>query len=514
MIDTATLVGALTGGVVGWQVGCFLLHWFVKNQARRDGQETWPVTGAAIGLIAGAVVLPLDWKLYIVAGGIVLIAAIRPLTAFLHRRWQSHIQSASMKEEQIAHRRSLESQLRELKAEVENHLAAGLPENGPVVARSKEKLNLLHEELRSVLAQSGDVPDPHTVEQSRLASAHSPIQSINRSLWVRYPYRIPVLGFLYSRLQLCWLTLRIAGCQRRQRFVRAASYLSHAIEIQPRSRLFLLDRGAAAITVNRYSEAITDYTRVIGFAPQDTHAYQGRSEAYRLDGQFDKAVVDATQAITIDPQNALAYCRRAWAYMQLKQPEKARSDFDAAIRIDRFSLPAFQGRATLLESLKQYDDAIADIYHGIWLDPQDAMLLVWRSRLHLKNNQIDEAIDDAKLAIEIDPNCQSGHDLLAQLYEKVERPNVAIPVVSQLIRLASDDDERRQRLIQRAQLYESVEQNEHALSDCQDAIKLASEADSTETEETIVNRIKARMSDVQLVDGKDDTPSGPNGESS
>jgi len=514
VIDTATFVGALMGGVVGWQVGCFLFHWFVKNQARRDGQESWPVTGAAIGLIAGAVFLPLDWKFYVVAGGILLLAAARPLGAFLHRCWQSRIESASMREEEIAQRRVLESQLRELDAEVDNHLAAGLPETGRVVARVRERQNRIQQELQSVFAQSGEVFDPRTMDRSGMAPVYHFIRSVNQAIWARYPYRIPVIGFLYSRLQLCWLTLRIAGSQRKQRFARAANYLSRAIEIQPRSRLFLLDRGAAAIAVNRFSEAITDYTRVIGFAPQDTHAFQGRSEAYRLDGQFDKAVVDATQAIEIDPRSALAFCRRAWAHMQLKQPEKARTDFDAAIRLDRFCLPAFQGRATLLESLKQYDDAIADIYHGIWLDPQDATLLVWRSRLHLKNNQIDEAIYDAKLAIEIDPNCKSGHDLLAQLYEKVERLSAAIPVVSQLIRLAGDNDERRKRLLQRARLYESVEQNEHALSDCQDAMKLASEEDSKEIEQTIVNRIQSRMPDVQFVDGKDDNPSNSNGESS
>ncbi|TWT61659.1 tetratricopeptide repeat protein [Rubinisphaera italica] len=512
MIDTATFIGALLGGVVGWQVGCFLFHWFVKNQARREGQETWPVMGAAIGLIAGAVLLPLDWKLYIVAGGVLLLAVVRPLTNLLNQRRQVRVQSNSARENQVSQRSNLESQIRDVDAEVEHHLAAGLPETGPVVTRSKEKLNLLQKDLQSVLAQSGDLHDPQPIHQSTMTSVNRSVPAANRALWARYPYRIPVIGLLYSRLELCWLTWRIARNQRAMRFTRVANYLNRAIEIQPRSRLFLLDRGSALITGNRFSEAITDYTRVIGFAPQDTHAYQGRSEAYRLDGQLDKAVVDATKAIEIAPQSALAFCRRAWAHMHLEKPDEARVDFDTAIKLDRFCLPAFQGRATLLESLEEYDNAIADIYHGIWLDPQDAKLLVWRSRLHLKNNQIDEAIDDAKLAIEIDPNCKSGHNLLAQLYEKVERFDVAIPVVTQLVRLSDDDAERRKHLLQRARLYESLSQDEHALSDCQDAMKLATEDESKEIEKTIVNRIQSRIPDVQFVEGKDDASTNYKGE--
>jgi tetratricopeptide (TPR) repeat protein len=58
--------------------------------------------------------------------------------------------------------------------------------------------------------------------------------------------------------------------------------------------------------MERYDEALADFTRAIDLAPKYAWAITDRGETYRLMERYDEALTDFTRAIEIDPTDEFA----------------------------------------------------------------------------------------------------------------------------------------------------------------------------------------------------------------
>ena len=114
-------------------------------------------------------------------------------------------------------------------------------------------------------------------------------------------------------------------------------------------------RAFANFELNRYDDALADYTIAIARAPTLTYCYPGRGNLFLTIREYQKAVDDFTEAISQQPPDALTLSRRAQAYEALGQRDHALDDFRAALVADPKLESAKEGVARLTEEQKRSD---------------------------------------------------------------------------------------------------------------------------------------------------------------
>lgn len=82
---------------------------------------------------------------------------------------------------------------------------------------------------------------------------------------------------------------------------------------EPRHAAAYRCRAAAFAALKRDAEALADYGRAVGLAPQDDDAWLGRGLFLFARGRYVEAVEDLDRAIELDPGNAVSHLFRARA---------------------------------------------------------------------------------------------------------------------------------------------------------------------------------------------------------
>lgn len=77
-----------------------------------------------------------------------------------------------------------------------------------------------------------------------------------------------------------------------------------------------------------YLDWVEDYYgRVLSKRPRSWYAYQGRADAYRVNGEHDKAIADYTRALEINPREPRLYLGRGKSHQAKGSMDRAQEDF-------------------------------------------------------------------------------------------------------------------------------------------------------------------------------------------
>ena len=117
--------------------------------------------------------------------------------------------------------------------------------------------------------------------------------------------------------------------------------------------------------VELYTQAIASSTD----AKKISSYYTSRASLHKLLNRYDDALADYTKTIELNPRGALAYNFRADLYKELKRYDEAFADYEKAIELEPGNEFMYQDLGELYEKLKQYDKAIADYTKVIELFP-------------------------------------------------------------------------------------------------------------------------------------------------
>ena len=171
-------------------------------------------------------------------------------------------------------------------------------------------------------------------------------------------------------------------------------------------------RGLAKYNLERYDEAIDDFNQAIEIPPSPgetdalSHHWRGLAK-YNLE-RYDEAIDDFNQAIVIDPSNGNFYYWRGLTKYHLRRYDEAIDDFTKSIK-----MPPSPGETDALShhwrglakyNLERYDEAIDDFNQAIVIDPSNGNFYYWRGLTKYNLERYDEAIDDFNQAIVIDVN--------------------------------------------------------------------------------------------------------------
>jgi len=265
--------------------------------------------------------------------------------------------------------------------------------------------------------------------------------------------------------------------------IESLKILDDTIKLHPKFANAYRMRGNTFSKLEKYNEAIKDYTKAISLEPGNPDCYGYRADLYFRLGQHDKAFQDYNKAIELFPKSPEVYCSRAEAYCNLNQYSKAIQDYGKAIEFCRdtclFAIDYYRDRGDAYANMNQSIKAIQDYNKALEFNPNDTFSLSSRAAVYVSLEQYTKAVEDYSKAIELDEEkMKNGHsyriyygDYLGRAYSflKLNQPIKSIKDYDKYIEL---DPKNASAYAERGDVYARLKQYTQAIQDLTKAIEL------------------------------------------
>jgi MtfA peptidase len=179
--------------------------------------------------------------------------------------------------------------------------------------------------------------------------------------------------------------------------------------------LVYLDKGLV-------NEALADLDRAIALRPELDWLHRVRARALAKKGDFEKALASLDRASRLNPRDDEHYNQRGLLYCQMGEYAKAMGDFSQAIKLYPHGAEALRNRARVFLASKAFEQATADCTRAIWLEPEDLEGYHIRASAYLEQRQFDAAIADCNRAIELDSEDLAAQRIRAEAHAALSRP--------------------------------------------------------------------------------------------
>jgi tetratricopeptide (TPR) repeat protein len=184
--------------------------------------------------------------------------------------------------------------------------------------------------------------------------------------------------------------------------------IRHSKQARQLERAYLR-RGNAYTEVNRFADAVRDFTALIRINPTVAGYYDNRQYALRSMGRLREALDDANTTIRLAPSSSFAYRSRGTfskgisieprdvgllidrgkTLAKAGHDRQAIADYSHAIDIDEKAITAFRERGLVYKNLGDFRAALAD--------------LSWFARFQPTDQQVIQAIEEMQAALPARP---------------------------------------------------------------------------------------------------------------
>ncbi len=142
-----------------------------------------------------------------------------------------------------------------------------------------------------------------------------------------------------------------------QLFTKALQYEPNN---SPNSGVIYHNRGMAYSSLERWREAISDFSRAISLSPHPS-AFEQRGMAYYQIGDKDSAFKDWQQALLMDPRRTFSMVNLAWIAIEENQFPQAIELCSLAISYEPTSAKAYENRARAYLEMGDQARGFADL---------------------------------------------------------------------------------------------------------------------------------------------------------
>ncbi|HEY5036915.1 MAG TPA: tetratricopeptide repeat protein, partial [Chthoniobacterales bacterium] len=153
-------------------------------------------------------------------------------------------------------------------------------------------------------------------------------------------------------------------------------------------------RGESYRGLDRFSDAIDDFSAALKLYPHFTYALEARGFAYEEMRQPELALADYKQALREDPNLGLVWYYEGLIYERARAFEPARDAFRQAIRSSPKYVDAYIEAGYAASHLKDRGGAITSFDAAIRIDPKSAAAFAARGRFYRSEHEDDRAIAD------------------------------------------------------------------------------------------------------------------------
>lgn len=177
----------------------------------------------------------------------------------------------------------------------------------------------------------------------------------------------------------------------------AYSDMTSAIENGVGTSAVFNDRGSCQRMLNKYPEAIVDYSKAIEVEPKAMY-FCNRASIYAKMGQNDEAINDYTQAIVADGKYYKAYNGRGVVRANLERYEEAINDFTLCLDVEPGYTSALSNRGIAYYKIREYNKAVADFDACIAAEPHNGNTYMYRGNVKEMMRDKQGALEDWKKA--------------------------------------------------------------------------------------------------------------------
>jgi tetratricopeptide (TPR) repeat protein len=150
-----------------------------------------------------------------------------------------------------------------------------------------------------------------------------------------------------------------------QQFSLALADLNKAIEIRPEYVSARYNRGTVLMKLEKYHEAIQDFTFVSQHECRDiVSVYMNRGDAYMHLKNYMSAIDDFSSAIQKNPNIEKAYYNRGLALYTINKFNEAINDFSISVKINPRFIQAYYLRGLAFYKLQDFKQAYEDISYA------------------------------------------------------------------------------------------------------------------------------------------------------
>jgi tetratricopeptide (TPR) repeat protein len=218
--------------------------------------------------------------------------------------------------------------------------------------------------------------------------------------------------------------------------------------------------------------------------PKTAEEYFRRGVAFHSLEKYEQAVGDFSRAIELDSTMLKALIGRCGSYFYLDNYQAAIDDCNRALEIDPIFAPAFYHRGFVYGQMRQWEIALADLDKAIELDPQYVDAFVARGLIYELTGQMDLAEIEFKTADEIKRKTAGNLDdgssrqkantsvSLATFYLFKGKYEEAAEYFGRAVEEANDDTERAAHLWNQASAFKNLGRLEDAIESLKKAIGL------------------------------------------
>ncbi len=182
----------------------------------------------------------------------------------------------------------------------------------------------------------------------------------------------------------------------------AVADFTRALELQPGLAAGHLGLGLAHAARSELDSAIAEYTAAIAAEPDRADAYRNRGDTFLELERWTDAIADYDRLLELAPR-PLSQCSRGVAHQSRGDHDRAIGDFTQVIEdLPEFAL-AYSFRAESYAEQQKLSLAVADLDIAVFLSPRDAEVVHQRGFLHMAQRQLDLALADFDAVLAIDP---------------------------------------------------------------------------------------------------------------
>ena len=205
----------------------------------------------------------------------------------------------------------------------------------------------------------------------------------------------------------------------------AEEALREALRIEPGNPgngMLLLNLGTIQRRQGKLKEAEESYTIGLAFLPNNLTLLNSRAQLFAEMEKYPEAINDYTEVIYHEPENEDAYYERALCKLMNQDTLGARLDLEQIDRFNPNSAKSRLGMAYVYKAQQMWREA-SELYDVlIKRNPRNASLLRERAEVFYFSNRMGAALDDVNKSIDFDPRDPYSYLLRAQIrYAKGDR---------------------------------------------------------------------------------------------
>ena len=198
----------------------------------------------------------------------------------------------------------------------------------------------------------------------------------------------------------------------------AEEALREALRIEPGNPgngMLLLNLGTIQRRQGKLKEAEESYTIGLAFLPNNLTLLNSRAQLFAEMEKYPEAINDYTEVIYHEPENEDAYYERALCKLMNQDTLGARLDLEQIDRFNPKSAKSRLGMAYVYKAQQMWREA-SELYDAlIERNPRNASLLRERAEVFYFSNRMGAALDDVNKSIDFDPRDPYSYLLRAQI---------------------------------------------------------------------------------------------------